>query len=211
MTRLIDDLVNDLDPAPARPALAVFAPPLAIAALAPLMAVAFVYGPRPDMAAAMAAAPFWIKLALPLLLAPAAGFALARLSRPGAPAGPGLWIALAAMAALGVAGLASLAALPAELRLPVLFGQSWIKCLASIAIFSTAFLAAGFWALRGMAPVRPRRAGFALGLVAGALAAGIYSLACNEDALPFIAAWYQLGILAAAGLAALIAPRILRW
>jgi len=211
MTRLIDELVDKLEPAPARPALAVFGRPLALAALLPLAAIALVYGPRPDLGGAFADMAFWIKLAAPAVVAVAAGLALARLSRPGAPAGPGLVIALAAMAALAAAGLASLAALPAEMRLPALLGQSWLKCLISIGAFAIPFLIAGFWALRRMAPVRPRLAGFALGLVAGALAAGVYSLACSEDALPFIASWYQLGVLGVAALAALAAPRITGW
>ncbi|MFC4723800.1 NrsF family protein [Glycocaulis abyssi] len=211
MTRLIDELVDGLEPAPSRPAIAIFGLPLAVAALLPLAAIVFYYGLRPDMGSALMAMPFWIKLALPAILVAAAGVALAHLSRPGTPAGPGLVIALAAMAIFALAGLASLASLPAETRLPVLFGQSWQKCLMSVGAFGLAFLAGGFWALRRMAPVRPHLAGFALGLVAGGLAAALYSLACNEDALPFIASWYQLGILAVAGMSTLIAPRIARW
>lgn len=211
MTRLIDELVDGLEPAPSRPALAIFGPPLAVAALLPLAAIVFYYGLRPDMGSALMAMPFWIKLALPSILVAAAGVALARLSRPGTSAGPGLMIALAAMAILAVAGLASLASLPAEMRLPVLFGQSWQKCLLSVGAFGLAFLAGGFWALRRMAPVRPHLAGFALGLVAGGLSAAVYALSCGEDALAFIASWYQLGILIISAAAALIAPRILRW
>lgn len=211
MTRLIDELVETLEPAPARPAIAVFGIPLALAALLPLAALALVYGLRPDMGSAFAAMPFWIKLAAPAIVAGGAGLALARLSRPGAPVGPGLIIALSAMAALAVAGLLSLAVLPAEMRLPVLLGQSWQKCLISVGAFGIPFLIAGFWALRRMAPVRPRLAGFALGLVAGGLAAGVYSLACGEDALAFIASWYQLGMLGVAALAALVAPLVVRW
>ncbi|MFN3835613.1 MAG: DUF1109 domain-containing protein [Glycocaulis sp.] len=211
MTRLIDELVDGLEPAPSRPAIAVFGLPLTVAALLPLAAIIFYYGLRPDMGTAMAGPVFWVKLAVPGIVAAAAGIALARLSRPGAPPGPGLMIALAAMAILAAAGLASLASLPAEMRLPVLFGQSWQKCLLSVGAFGLAFLAGGFWALRRMAPVRPHLAGFALGLVAGGLAAALYSLACNEDALPFLASWYQLGILAVALLGALISPRIVRW
>ncbi|MEY3253450.1 MAG: hypothetical protein RL227_2423, partial [Pseudomonadota bacterium] len=72
-------------------------------------------------------------------------------------------------------------------------------------------LAAAMWALRGLAPTHPAQAGAAAGLFAGALGAFGYSLACDELALPFIAAWYTLGVLLTAGLGALLGPRVLRW
>ena len=78
MTRLIDDLVDALEPAPVRPALAVFGAPLALASLLPLAVVAFVYGLRPDMGTAMAGPVFWVKLAVPGIVAAGAGIALAR-------------------------------------------------------------------------------------------------------------------------------------
>lgn len=211
MTRLIDDLVETLEPAPSRPALAVFGPPLAIASLVPLAAMLLVLGFRADMALAVTGIPFWVKLAVPAIVAGAAGLALARLSRPGSPAGSGLMIAAFAMLALLAAGLFSLATLPEGLRLPALMGSSLQKCLVSISAFGVPFLVAGFWALRRMAPVRPRLAGFALGLVAGGLSAAVYALSCGEDALAFIASWYQLGMLIVASASALIAPRIVRW
>lgn len=211
MTRLIDDLVDALEPAPVRPALAVFGALLALASLLPLAVVAFVYGLRPDMGTAMAGPVFWVKLAVPGIVAAGAGIALARLSRPGAPPGPGLAIAILAMLGLLTAGLISIAILPEELRVPALMGPSLQKCLVSISVFGVPFLAAGFWAMRRLAPVQPRLAGFALGLVAGGLAAAVYALSCGEDALAFIASWYQLGMLIVASAGALIAPRLLRW
>jgi hypothetical protein len=48
-------------------------------------------------------------------------------------------------------------------------------------------------------------------LFAGALGAFGYALACDELALPFVAAWYTLGVLLTAGLGALLGPRVLRW
>jgi len=211
MTPLIDDLVDALEPAPPRPALAVFGLPLALASLVPLAVMALVLGFRPDMGAAITSIPFWVKLAVPAIVAGAAGLALARLSRPGSSAGPGLMIAALTMFALLAAGVLSLTTLPEGLRLPVLMGSSLQKCLLSISVFAIPFLIAGFWALRHMAPVRPHLAGLALGLVAGGLSAAVYALSCGEDALAFIASWYQLGMLGVAVVSALIAPRIVRW
>jgi hypothetical protein len=211
MTRLIDELVDGLEPAPSRPAIAIFGPPLAVASLVPFALTVVVLGFRADMASAIVGIPFWVKLAAPALVAGAAGLALARLSRPGRGAGSGLMIAALTMLVLLAAGLASLIAVPEGLRLQALIGSSLVKCLISISSFAVPFLIAGFWALRRMAPVRPHLAGFALGLVAGGLSAAVYALSCGEDALAFIASWYQLGILIISAAAALIAPRILRW
>lgn len=72
-------------------------------------------------------------------------------------------------------------------------------------------LAAALWALRGLAPTRPRHAGFAAGLLAGAVRACGYALACTESSPAFIAAWYTLGILLTGCLGAALGPRVLRW
>jgi hypothetical protein len=74
-----------------------------------------------------------------------------------------------------------------------------------------AALAAALWALRGLAPTRPRAAGGAAGLLAGAVGAAGYSLACPEASPGFVAAWYTLGIALTGGLGALLGPRLLRW
>jgi hypothetical protein len=36
-------------------------------------------------------------------------------------------------------------------------------------------------------------------------------MACAELALPFVAAWYTLGVLMTAALGAALGPRLLRW
>ena len=63
----------------------------------------------------------------------------------------------------------------------------------------------------GSATTRPVAAGAAAGLLAGALGALGYALACAELALPFVAAWYTLGVLMTAALGAALGPRLLRW
>jgi hypothetical protein len=90
-------------------------------------------------------------------------------------------------------------------------GHSWLACPRNVLGLSLPALAAALWALRGLAPTRPRRAGLAAGLFAGALGAGGYALGCREESTVFISLWYSAGIAASGLLGALIAPRVLRW
>ena len=65
--------------------------------------------------------------------------------------------------------------------------------------------------MRALAPVRLREAGAAVGLAAGGAGAFIYALHCGEDAVPFIAVWYTLGMALSALLGWIIGPLLLRW
>jgi hypothetical protein len=67
------------------------------------------------------------------------------------------------------------------------------------------------WALRGLAPTRPRWAGFAAGLFAGSLGALGYALYCPELSPLFVLVWYTAGVLLPAALGALLGPLLLRW
>ena len=90
-------------------------------------------------------------------------------------------------------------------------GQSWQACPLVVAALAAPVLAGLLWALRGLAPTRPRAAGAAAGLLAGALGAAGYALACTEDSTTFIAVWYSAGIAITGGLGAALGPRVLRW
>ena len=92
-----------------------------------------------------------------------------------------------------------------------LFGSSWSRCPFRIAALSVPVLAALGVVMRGQAPTRLRRAGAAIGLAAGAVAALVYALACTENSPAFVLIWYSLGIALATGLGALLGPRLLRW
>lgn len=140
------------------------------------------------------------------------GYCLAeRVSRPGAPhrraATTLVWVVLA-MAAVALA-LALLA--PAEAGQTVVFGRSWKSCPWRVVALSLPALAALLWALRGLAPTRARLAGWAAGLLAGALGALGYALYCPELSAAFVLVWYTLGILATAAIGAALGPRLLRW
>lgn len=153
----------------------------------------------------------WFKLAYAGAMVAAAGWLTARMARPAAPvAEPSTAVAAVALAAAGVGGL-SWWLTPSAARMTGLLGHSWALCPWFVLGLSLPALAALLWALRGLAPTRLRAAGFAAGLLAGALGAGGYALACTELAMSFVSAWYTLGILMTGVLGALMGPRILRW
>lgn len=176
-----------------------------------LFAMLAVLGVRPDLAAAVALPVFWIKLLVPAAIAAAAFVACARLSRPGGrPVAP--WAAIVAtLAMLWIASSMDVAAaLPAD-RHAVVFGQSAWPCVLSVSALSLPLLAAGFLALRHLAPTRPVLAGLAAGALAGGVAAVVYALHCTEMALPFLGTWYVVGMAVPALAGALLGPRLLRW
>ncbi len=168
-------------------------------------------GVRPDLAAAATLPMFWLKLAVPLALAAAAYVATTRLARPGGTAA-GAWtgVALTVGSLWLMAAASLLAAAPGE-RGALVAGRTALPCVASIVALSLPLFAATLWALRSLAPTRPRLAGAAAGLLSAALAAAVYALHCDETAIGFIAVWYVLGMAIPAVLGALVGPRVLRW
>jgi hypothetical protein len=173
--------------------------------------MASLLGVREDLWAAMRLPMFWVKLAFPIALAAAAIASLPRLSRPGARLAwlPGA-LAAPVLAVWLIAAVSLLIAGPDERR-ELVFGDTWIACLASITFLSAPLWAGLAWALRAGAPTRPVLAGAIAGLAAGAAAAAIYALHCTELAAPFIGIWYLLGMMIPAGAGALAASRFLRW
>jgi hypothetical protein len=160
---------------------------------------------------ALLSQPTWTKFAYTGSLAAAAGWLAARHARPAMPT-VGPWVLVAAVIAGMVAHAgAGLLDAPAADRLPLLLGQTWLQCPWAVLGLSTPGLAASLWAMRRLAPVRARLAGFSAGLLAGSLGALGYALACPEASAAFVAAWYSLGILLSALLGALLGPRVLRW
>jgi hypothetical protein len=173
--------------------------------------MAIVYGVRPDIGAAMKTPLFWIKLALPLCLALSALLATARLSRPGMAVGRA-WAALAApVLAVWIATLVLLWLTPPDARLPLVMGTTWRVCPRNIALLSVPVFITVFWAMRGLAPTRPRLAGAAGGLLAGATATVAYCFHCPEMGVPFWAVWYLLGMLIPTLAGTALGPRLLNW
>jgi hypothetical protein len=153
----------------------------------------------------------WIKFAYAASLAAAAAWLTVRLARPVARLVVPSRTVIAVVVVMGLLGLMAMVSAEPGSRASALLGQSWIKCPWRVLALSLPALACTLWAVRGLAPPRPGAAGFAAGLLAGALGALGYSLSCREASPAFVALWYSLGI-GSSGLAgALLGPRILRW
>ena len=158
----------------------------------------------------MTAAP-WLKLGYAAALAASAGWLTARLSRPVARLAAPLRALVLVLTLMAWWAALAWAATPAPLRQAALTGDSWPACPLTVALLAVPALAGLLWALRGLAPSRPSAAGAAAGLLAGALAAAGYALACTEDSTVFIALWYTAGIAISGLVGALLGPRVLRW
>jgi hypothetical protein len=179
--------------------------------VAAMLLMGLLLGLRSDIAEAVWLPMFWYKLAYAGSIAAAALWVTARLARPGVRVG-GAWSVLAAPVALGWVAMAwGMAHAAPGTHLPLLLGHSWKVCPIVITLLSMPAFFAMLWAVRGMAPVRLRLAGAAVGLLAGATATVAYCLHCPEMEPPFWTTWYLLGMLIPAALGALIGPRALRW
>jgi hypothetical protein len=206
---LIDLLARGAGPAP-RAIVARRLAPVALGGLllAALLALALI-GPIPG---AMYATPVpWVKLAYAGALALAAASLTARLARPVARLGGPLRVLALVVGAMFALGALAWWSVPADERAAALLGHSWQSCPWNVLALSLPALAGALWALRGLAPTRPRAAGLAAGLLAGAVGACGYALACEEVSLAFVALWYSLGIGLSGLLGAALGPRWLRW
>lgn len=211
-----EDLVARLaaQPATVRPARvqAGFAGALAGAALLAAGLVLLASGGAPGLAGRAVVPAFWLKLGYPVALALLLVGALWRLGHPGMRLGALRWLPVLLAAAMVTAGvLVLLAASPMERPALLLGRPSWAGCIVGIAGLSMPAGILAVAALRRLAPTRPRLAGAACGLFAGAVAAAAYALYCPELQLPFVAAWYTLGMLLPAAAGAVLGPRLLRW
>ncbi|MFN3630050.1 MAG: NrsF family protein [Casimicrobiaceae bacterium] len=206
---LIELLARHAGQAPRRLTRRRLAPALAAGALASLGLALTLFRPLPaDFWATPAP---WFKLVYAGALAVSAGLLAARLGRPGTSARPA-WFALAGVAlSAALVGLLTLAYEPAGARLTALFGASWTSCPWRVLGLSLPALAATLWALHGLAPTSPPRAGLAAGLLSGSLGALGYSLVCPEPSPAFVASWYSLGIGLSGALGAGLGARMLRW
>lgn len=153
----------------------------------------------------------WTKMAYAGALALAAGWLTARLSRPAAPLRRPQRAVFAVVGVMAMMGGVSLVSEPAGGRVQALLGHSWSSCPWSVLALSLPGVAAALWAVRGLAPTRPRAAGFAAGLMAGSVGAFGYALSCPEASSAFVAVWYSLGIALTGIVGAALGPRVLRW
>jgi hypothetical protein len=206
---LIELLAAGSGPAPRAAAARRLAPVATLGVLASGAGAVAVLGPIPPE---LFATPVpWMKLAYAGALGTAAAWLVARLGRPVArTSGPQRALVLV-VAAMGLLGALALIATPAGGRLAAALGHSWARCPVNVLLLSLPALAGVLWALRGLAPTRPRAAGLAAGLLAGALGAFGYALSCTEPSAAFVAIWYSLGIAMVGALGTVLGPRLLRW
>lgn len=153
----------------------------------------------------------WTKMAYAGALAVATGWWAVRLSRPAASATWPRRSVIAVVLAMAAVGLVSFLSEPADGRGAALLGHSWLSCPPSVLALSLPALVAILWAIRGLAPTRPRVTGFAAGLLAGSLGAFGYALSCPEASAAFVTLWYSLGILLSGIVGAALGPRLLHW
>jgi len=153
----------------------------------------------------------WMKLTYTLLLVAVASYLTTGLSQPLARlAWPlkGLWLTWLTM--LGV-GAWTLYQTPTPDRLDHLLGQTWLLCPWTVLLVSLPGLVLLQRTMRSFAPTALKEAGFASGLLAGALGATAYALACPEDSAAFVAIWYTLGILLTGVVGAFASRWLMRW
>jgi hypothetical protein len=208
---LILSLSGDLTPVPRGAAVRRIALGLAAGAVVSAALMVAWIGFRPDLSHALSTPMFWMKFAYAALAGLALVFATTRLSRPGARLG---WLALAValpFVLMGSMGAMRLAMAAREAWHALIMGSTAHNCSYRIFVIGLPLLAGAIWAVRGLAPTRPLRAGLAAGGAAGAIATVIYGFHCDETAAPFVAIWYTLGIAAVAALGGAIGARLLRW
>jgi hypothetical protein len=206
---LIDLLATGAGPAPRWVEARRLLPMMALGVVASAAGALVLLGPIPAELFATPAP--WITFAYAGGLAAAAAWLAARLGRPVPRTRAPLRGLLLVLGAMGLLALGTLFASPAGERLALVLGHSWSRCPVNVLALSMPALAGALWALRGLAPTRPRAAGLAAGLLAGALGALGYSLSCTELSPAFVAVWYSLGIGLAGALGAALGPLVLRW
>lgn len=208
-SELIDALSSGAGPAPRAVAARRLVPAAALGLVLAAAGAIAAFGPAPSEV--LSGVPLGAKFAYSGSLAGAAGWLTARLARPVSRIAAPLALLASVVGVMALLGLVSLAVTPGQDRVAHLLGHSWFRCAASVLALSLPALAGSLWAVRGLAPTRPRMAGLAAGLFSGSVGALGFALACPEVSITSVAVWYSLGIALAGVLGAFLGPRVLRW
>jgi len=186
---------------------------LAGAALAGLVAatVVVIAGLGVNLQIGAMGGPLIQKLAYVGALVLAAGWLTDRASRPGAPLGAAVAVVMGIVLTMACVAFVTLLNAPAGQAGSLLLGSSWSTCPWRIALLSAPALALLLWAIRTLAPPNGQVAGFAAGLLAGAVGALAYSLYCTETSPAFVLVWYSSGALISALAGAAFGSRLLTW
>lgn len=208
---LIQLLSADLSPVSRRPVVEHYL--RAIAAAVPVSALLMwtLLGLRVDLRDAVGLPMFWIKLALPTVLAAVGLVMVRRISVPGRRLG--LWpvgVALPVLAMWSLAAARFHEVAPSQ-DLPLILGQTWSKCPWLIMLLAAPVFVAVFRAMRSLAPTRLHEAGAVAGLLSGSVGAMVYCLHCPEMEPAFLGTWYLLGIALTTAIGAWLGQTLLRW
>jgi hypothetical protein len=206
---LIEMLASQAGPAPAFPAGRRLSGAAALGFLASSVLALVVIGPLP--ASVFYTAAPWIKLVYAMLLLAGAIALTARLSRPVSSSTPARAAIAGVVMLMLLAGAITGFMTPEGERWSALLGQTWWICPWMLMMLSLPALAAILWVMRNLAPTRLRQAGFAAGVLGGAVGAMGYSLACPETSVTFVAVWFTLGIALTAWIGQWLGPKALRW
>lgn len=210
-SNLIDQLVTDLKPeSRSRLLRSISLGALSGAAVSGII-VGLLWGVRPDMGAALYTSLFWIKEIFVVSLAIVGFFAMLKLARPDGHARGPIFLVFAIVLGLGALAMLQLASAPTESWKRLIMGNTSAVCPWLILLLGVPIMFGLIWAMRRMAPTKLQLAGVTAGLTAGALSALIYSVSCDESAIPFIFIWYGGAITIMAIIGAFIGPRALRW
>jgi hypothetical protein len=215
MSKATDDLIQSLSAhvpkvAPGAVARRV-ALGLGLGAVGSVILMLIWFGPRHDIAQAVATPMFWMKFGYAAATGLIAAVLLTRLARPGVRPGRLAALTLAPFALVALMAAVRMAQAPPEAHRAMVMGHSAMACPWRILVIGLPVLAGAVWAMRGLAPTRLALAGLVAGVAAGGVGAAIYAIACNETSAPFLAIWYTAGIAAVTALGALAGSRLLRW
>jgi hypothetical protein len=210
-TDLIDRLAGDLRPTPQRALWQGLIAALLLGSVVALSVAWVSFGVKKDFTSALLTFPLWMKWVYALGVGAAAFSLCARLARPERAPGALPFVLGVPFLVLGGIALVELARVPAGGRRALWLGQTALTCPWLIGALAIPIFVAALWALRRLAPTRQRLAGFSAGCLAGAVAAVLYALHCNENAAAFVVSWYTLGMLLPGLVGILIGPRVLHW
>lgn len=176
-----------------------------------LLLVAATLGFRHDLGLAMHGFAFWMKWSYTISLGVGAIVMMSRLGRPEPVRLARYWPAVLPFLILAALSIGEMMHTPPADWLAMWLSHSWKVCPWLVLALSAPIFIGLLWSFRRLAPTRLRAAGAAAGLAAGAWSATVYCLHCPEVSALFVLTWYSLGILLAAGVGAMVGPKLMRW
>lgn len=156
-------------------------------------------------------AAFWVKFLYTAGLMGTTIIALDRIARPDGSIGSMIRVSAAAFSIIVLLSIAQLVLSPVSSYPGLIFGYSMALCPFLIVGFGIPAFCANMWFLSRAAPMDSGLAGFVAGACAGAIGAWVYSWACIENGIPFIAIWYTFGILLSGLSGSFVGKFSLRW